>query len=86
MGFYPKMNAFFILIPYLIITMLGKEMFIDGPGRAGCVQGTPPYTGLYWNDSLLTWYNFWALFPFKPLNLNYRRGLYFSLEIKTKLK
>ena len=24
--------------------------------------------------------------PFKPLNLNYRRGLYFSLEIKTKLK
>ena len=71
--------------------MLGKEMFIDGPGRAGpgragCVQGTPPFTGLYWNDSLFTWYNFWPLFPFKPLNLNYRRGLYFSLEIKTKLK
>ena len=33
MGFDPKMNAFLILIPYLIITMLGKEMFIDEPGR-----------------------------------------------------
>ena len=55
-------------------------------GRAGCDQGTPPYTGLSLNDSIFTWYNFWALFPFKPLNLNDRRGLYLSLEIKTKLK
>lgn len=39
MGFYPKMNAFLIL-PYLIITMLGKEMFIDGPDRM-CPGDTP---------------------------------------------